>query len=146
MSYGIGHRHGSDPALLWLWYRLVAAAPIEALSLGAFICHRCGPKSDQKKNIFQELHIIPHSICGYLATLRGRKQYFILRGRGPRLAEVKSLGQGLEANRGQIWDTNPGWVTTVLSCLPRTSCEAPEAQLMVEISNHLILCVVQNEL
>ena len=28
MSYGVGHRHGLDPALLWLWHRLTAAAPI----------------------------------------------------------------------------------------------------------------------
>ena len=21
MSYGVGHRHGSDPELLWLWHR-----------------------------------------------------------------------------------------------------------------------------
>ena len=26
MSCGVGHRHGSDPAWLWLWRRLVAAA------------------------------------------------------------------------------------------------------------------------
>ena len=28
MSYGVGRRRGSDPALLWLWCRLAAAAPI----------------------------------------------------------------------------------------------------------------------
>ena len=28
VSYGVGHRRGSDPALLWLWCRLVATAPI----------------------------------------------------------------------------------------------------------------------
>ena len=28
MSCGIGHRCGSDPALLWLWHRLVAVVPI----------------------------------------------------------------------------------------------------------------------
>ena len=27
MSCGVGCRHGSDPALLWLWCRLVATAP-----------------------------------------------------------------------------------------------------------------------
>ena len=27
-SCGVGHRCGSDLALLWLWYRLAAAAPI----------------------------------------------------------------------------------------------------------------------
>ena len=33
MSYGVGHRHGSDLALLWLWRsRLAAVAPTELLA------------------------------------------------------------------------------------------------------------------
>ena len=32
MSCGIGHRRVSDPALLWLWHRLAAAAPIRPLA------------------------------------------------------------------------------------------------------------------
>ena len=32
MSYGVGHRRSSDPALLWLWLRLAAVAPIEPLA------------------------------------------------------------------------------------------------------------------
>ena len=32
MSCGVGHRHGSDLALLWLWHRLAAAAPIRPLA------------------------------------------------------------------------------------------------------------------
>ena len=32
VSCGVGHRCGSDPALLWLWYRPVAAAPIQPLA------------------------------------------------------------------------------------------------------------------
>ena len=32
MSCGIGHRRGSDPALLWPWRRLVATAPIGPLA------------------------------------------------------------------------------------------------------------------
>ena len=32
MSCGVGHRHGSDPALLWLWHRLAATAPIRPLA------------------------------------------------------------------------------------------------------------------
>ena len=32
MSYGIGHRQGLDPALLWLWCRLAAAAPSQPLA------------------------------------------------------------------------------------------------------------------
>ena len=32
MSCGIGCRHGSDLALLWLWYRLAARAPLRPLA------------------------------------------------------------------------------------------------------------------
>ena len=32
MSCGVGCRHGSDPALLWLWCRLVATALIRPLA------------------------------------------------------------------------------------------------------------------
>ena len=31
MSCGVGHRHGSDLALLWLWRRPAATAPIRPL-------------------------------------------------------------------------------------------------------------------
>ena len=31
MSCGVGHRHDSDPMLLWLWCRLAAAALIQPL-------------------------------------------------------------------------------------------------------------------
>ena len=32
MSCGVGRRRGSDPALLWLWRRLAATAPIGPLA------------------------------------------------------------------------------------------------------------------
>ena len=32
MTYGVDHRHGSDPELLWLWSRLAATAPIGPLA------------------------------------------------------------------------------------------------------------------
>ena len=32
MSCGVGHRHGSDSELLWLWRRPAAAAPIRPLA------------------------------------------------------------------------------------------------------------------
>jgi hypothetical protein len=32
MSCGVSHRLGSDPALLWLWCRLAATAPIRPLT------------------------------------------------------------------------------------------------------------------
>ena len=31
-SCGVGRRRGSDPALLWLWRRLMATAPIRPLA------------------------------------------------------------------------------------------------------------------
>ena len=33
MNCGVGHRHSSDLALLWLWCRSAAAAPILPLAL-----------------------------------------------------------------------------------------------------------------
>ena len=32
MSCGVGHRHGSDLALLWLWHRPGATAPTRPLA------------------------------------------------------------------------------------------------------------------
>ena len=32
MSCGVDHRHGSDPALLWLWCRPTGAAQIQPLA------------------------------------------------------------------------------------------------------------------
>ena len=32
VSCGVGHRHGSDLALLWLWRRQAATAPIRPLA------------------------------------------------------------------------------------------------------------------
>ena len=34
MSYSVGHRHSSDPALLWLWCSLAATALIGPLAWG----------------------------------------------------------------------------------------------------------------
>ena len=32
MSYGVGHRRSLDLALLWLWHRLAATAPLRPLA------------------------------------------------------------------------------------------------------------------
>ena len=32
MSYGVGHRRGLDPTLLWLWHKPAAIAPIRPLA------------------------------------------------------------------------------------------------------------------
>ena len=56
VSCGVGCRHGSDPALLWLWRRLVAAAPIGPLAwespyaAGAAL-EKAKKKKDKKKSV-----------------------------------------------------------------------------------------------
>ena len=49
MSWGVGHRCGLDLALLWLWRRPEATAPIGPVSWHTSICHRCGHKKRKKK-------------------------------------------------------------------------------------------------
>ena len=46
---GVGHMCCLDLVLLWLWYRLAAAALIWPPSLRPSICHRCGCKKEKKK-------------------------------------------------------------------------------------------------
>ena len=50
MSCGVGHRSSSEPALLWLWCRPAATAPIRPCSLWTSICCGCGPKRQTNKN------------------------------------------------------------------------------------------------
>ena len=53
MSCGVGCRRGSDPALLWLWRRLVATAPIRPLAweppYAARAAQENGKKTKKKK-------------------------------------------------------------------------------------------------
>ena len=50
VSCGVGHRHGLDQALLRLWCRTAAIAPIRLLAW-VLVCCRCDPKKtkDRKK-------------------------------------------------------------------------------------------------
>ena len=49
MSCGVGRRHGSDPALLWVWCRPAAVAQIQPLVLELSICCECSPKKTNKQ-------------------------------------------------------------------------------------------------
>ena len=49
MSCGGGHRHGSDLALLWLWHRLAAVAPIGPLAWEPPYAARAALKKKGKK-------------------------------------------------------------------------------------------------
>ena len=51
MSGGVGHRHGSDLALLWLWYRLAAVALIRHLAWEPPYAAGVALKSKKKKSI-----------------------------------------------------------------------------------------------
>ena len=49
MSYGVGCRRGSDPALLWLWCRLADTAPIQPLAWKLPYAMDMGLKGKKKK-------------------------------------------------------------------------------------------------
>ena len=49
MSCGEGHRRGLDSALLWLWWRPVATAPIGPLSWEPSYATSVALKKDKKK-------------------------------------------------------------------------------------------------
>ena len=53
MICGVGRRHGSDPALLWLWCRPAVAAPVQPLAWELPYAAGAALKKKQKKVIFQ---------------------------------------------------------------------------------------------
>ena len=48
MSCGVSHRCDLDPALLWLWRRLVAIAPIGPLAWEPLCAAECSPRKGKK--------------------------------------------------------------------------------------------------
>ena len=68
MSCGVGCRHGSDPALLWLWYRPVGVAPIRPLAWEPPYAAGTAPekaerpeKKKKKKEKEKERNLVPSS-------------------------------------------------------------------------------------
>ena len=55
MSYGVGHRHSSDPALLWLWRRLAGTSPIRPLAWETPYALGVALKKKKKKKAKEEL-------------------------------------------------------------------------------------------
>ena len=49
MSCGVGRRCGSDPALLWLWWRLAAVAPIQPIAWELPYATGAALKKEKKK-------------------------------------------------------------------------------------------------
>ena len=52
VSYGVGHRHGSDPALLWLWHRPAAVAPVRPLAWEPPYAAGAALKKRKPKNVY----------------------------------------------------------------------------------------------
>ena len=57
-----------DPALLWLWCRPAATAPIRRLALGTSICRVCGPRKDKKTKKKKKKKKNPPPLHGLLKT------------------------------------------------------------------------------
>ena len=49
MSYSVGRKPGLHPVLLWLWYRLAAAAPIQPLAWEPLYAVGAALKKKKKK-------------------------------------------------------------------------------------------------
>ena len=64
MSSGVGYRCGSDPAVLWLWCRLTATAPIQPLAWeppyasGAAEEWQKDKKKKKKKKMNSRVHML----------------------------------------------------------------------------------------
>jgi len=63
VSCGVGHRHGSDLALLWLWCRLAAIPPIQPLAWEPPYAVGAALKRQKKKKILSELKIVYLPVC-----------------------------------------------------------------------------------
>ena len=61
MICGIGRRHGSDLALLWLWRKLAAVAPIRPLAREPPYAVGVALKRQKKKKIVFKPDFILHS-------------------------------------------------------------------------------------
>ena len=59
MSCGVGCRRGSDPALLWLWCRPVATAPIQPLAREPPYAARVALEEAKKKKKNQASIVLP---------------------------------------------------------------------------------------
>ena len=67
MSCGVGHKCGSDPALLWLWRRPVSTARIRPLGWEPQYAMGSGPGKDQKR---RRNRCILQFFCGHMVKLK----------------------------------------------------------------------------
>ena len=59
VSCGVGRRRGSDPTLLWLWYRLATIAPIQPLAWESPYAMGVALKRQKKRTFYGDyVHLI----------------------------------------------------------------------------------------
>jgi len=81
MSYGVGHRHDSDLALLWLWCRPVALAPVQPLAweppytMGVALKSKNKQTNKTKKQIYQSTKFKENKIAFPLSILKTALNY-----------------------------------------------------------------------
>ena len=63
MSYGVGSRCGSGPALQWLWYRLIVVAQIQPLAWE--LPYAMGAALKKKKRIGEAPHAVVRVPTGF---------------------------------------------------------------------------------
>ena len=64
MSCGVSGRGSSNPALLWLWHRLLAPAPIQPLAWE--LVSGTGVAIEKKILILEPMLILPHSAASQI--------------------------------------------------------------------------------
>ena len=69
MSYSVGGRRGSDPMLLWLWWRPAAVAPIRPLAWELLYVAGVALKKKKKKGITLKIKVEWNNLCFPVITL-----------------------------------------------------------------------------
>ena len=74
MSCDVGHRHGLDPALLWLWCRPAAVVPIWPLACEPPYATSAALKSKKKKRAYIINYIYVNNQTKFIETTLFSKQ------------------------------------------------------------------------
>ena len=93
MSCGVGHRHGSDLMLLWLWCRLAAIALIRPLAWESPYAASVALKS--KNNNDNKNCLIKFSLCPHVSP--------------PKFSPLLLSGDPPGASKSKVTDTVTKW-------------------------------------
>ena len=95
MSCGVGRRRGSAPALLWLWCRLAATAPIRPLAWEGSSPYAVGAAQEMAKRLYVRIKnsLVISCYGGFNCSVSGmgtqdQYMYFLFHSREERKREV----------------------------------------------------------